>query len=370
MSESRLITVAIHTYRHAVDLKQLLESQGLEVTLQNVNLSSPVVSSGVRVRIHENDLPMALRVIENHELFNQKEDSVSTHEILVPIDFSDHSMRAAMLAFTLAYVHGATVTLLHTYGDPGFASRIQLADVLNFDLQTDDGDRRKALEQEATRQMDLFTNTLLGKIKSGEIPGVKYYTYFSEGLPEEVINQYSKSHSPLLIVMGTRGADKKERESVGSVTAEVLDTCRYPVFTVPETSEHNPIDALNNILFLGNLDQEDILALDALFRLIPDKAKNVKLVKIPNHKSSNYDKDSLRSLGEYCSKYYPDHHFSIDMISIENVEADFSQILSANEPCLITVPNKKRNILARLFNPGIAHKLLFHSDTPMMVIPV
>lgn len=370
MAESRLITVAIHTYRHAVDLKQLLESQGVAVTLQNINLTTPVVSSGIRVRIAENDLPIALRIIENQELFSFKEESTHEHEILVPVDFSEHSFRAACLAFTLATYHDASITLLHTYGDPSYTSRVQLTDVLNYDAQNDDNDLRITLEQEAKRQMDIFTNALLEKIKSGEIPGVKFSTHFSEGLPEEVINQYSKTKAPILIVMGTRGADKKERESVGSVTAEVLDTCRYPVFTVPETSEYCPSEALNNILFLGNLDQEDILALDALFRLLPGKAKNVRLVKVPGSRNTSYDEESLNNLGRYCRSYFPDHDFSIDSLSPNNVETDFARIIEGNDSWLIAVPNKKRNILARLFNPGIAHKLLFHSNIPMMVIPV
>ena len=47
-AEPRLITVAIHTYDHAVALKALLEGEGVKAVLQNVNLSAPVVSSGVR----------------------------------------------------------------------------------------------------------------------------------------------------------------------------------------------------------------------------------------------------------------------------------------------------------------------------------
>ena len=41
----RLITVAIHTYDRAIELKNLLEKEGIEVLLQNVNLEHPTVSS-------------------------------------------------------------------------------------------------------------------------------------------------------------------------------------------------------------------------------------------------------------------------------------------------------------------------------------
>ena len=67
--DDRLITIAIHTYERALELKSLLESEGIEAVLQNVNLSSPIIASGVRVRIKEHDLPAALRIIENREIF-------------------------------------------------------------------------------------------------------------------------------------------------------------------------------------------------------------------------------------------------------------------------------------------------------------
>ena len=37
---------------------------------------------------------------------------------------------------------------------------------------------------------------------------------------------------------------------------------------------------------------------------------------------------------------------------------------------LIVVPNKKKNIFARLFNPGMAHRVVFDSNLPMLALPV
>ena len=62
MSEDRLITVAIYTYEKAQIIKGILENEGIPVAIQNVNLIQPVVSSGVRIRIRENDLPLALKI--------------------------------------------------------------------------------------------------------------------------------------------------------------------------------------------------------------------------------------------------------------------------------------------------------------------
>lgn len=371
-SDNRLITVAIHTLDRARSLKQLLEQEGVEVTLQNVNLSTPIVCAGVRVRIHENDLPLALRIIENQEIFSDgAHNPQSTKHILVPVDFSNYSERAADIAFRLASRHGADIVLLHSYVDPDYRDRLQLAPAISYDLQSSDIDRRKLIAEEAQRQMDILCANILDKIKNGKVPAAKFSTVIEEGIPEENILQHAKENPPLMIVMGTRGADTKERELVGSVTAEVLDTCRFPVFTVPESVAVDTLNGMDSVIFFSNFDQEDILALEALFKLLPLENINVVLVKIPGKKSSTpASNDALNRLGEYCRNHYPAHKFSIDTLSTGKIDEDFVRILGQTEGKLIAVPNKKKNIFARLFNPGTAHRLLFHCDIPMIVIPV
>ena len=54
----------------------------------------------------------------------------------------------------------------------------------------------------------------------------------------------------MLIVMGTRGKSQKELDLIGSVTAEVLDSTKFPVFAVPESVPFTMIDEVNNIAFL------------------------------------------------------------------------------------------------------------------------
>ena len=71
MSADRFITLAIHTYEKAIALKALLEREGVNSILNNVNLTAPAVSSGVRVRIKEKDLPLALRKVENLDIFDR-----------------------------------------------------------------------------------------------------------------------------------------------------------------------------------------------------------------------------------------------------------------------------------------------------------
>ncbi len=371
MTEDRLITVAIHTYEHALRLKSLLESEGVPVVLHNVNLSHPVVSSGVRVRIHEKDLPLALRIIENTDIFATPAESntpVHNRIMIVPVDFSDHSVKACDIAFHLAYRHKASIILLNSFLDPYTTSDMQLSDSVSYDIA--ETEMRQVMEKEADRLMRDFSSKIRERIKHSELPPVKFTTSVVEGVPEEAIVELAKEKKPELIVMGTRESGKKEKELIGSVTAEVLDSCRFPVFTVPESADITHMDDIRHVVFFSNLDQEDILALDAIYRFFTDERLKVTIVNVPSRKSITNRKSNSDRLLAYCTEHYPLYTFKLADLSLNNVVDDFHAIEQQQSIDLIAVPNKKKNIFARLFNPSIAHKMLFYSDIPMMVIPV
>ena len=126
MTPNRLITIAIHTVEKALPLKNLLEREGIYVELNNVNLTSPTVAAGVRIRIKESDLPLALRIIENIEIFDipaRDEKPEKGGVILLPTDFSPHSDNAAKLAFKLASRLGMSIAHAPFIHRSGIAAR-------------------------------------------------------------------------------------------------------------------------------------------------------------------------------------------------------------------------------------------------------
>lgn len=375
MEEDRLITVAIHTYDHAVALKNMLEREGVTAVLHNVNLSTPVVSSGVRVRIKESDLPQALRIIENSEIFAPKKECAQSSDdaepiILVPVDFSDYSMKATVMAFDVAYRHKARIMLLHSFINPALSKRVQLTDSFSFEL-AESQEVGNALMRAARITMDLFEAQLRQRIKDGEIPPVKFSNLITEGVPEDVINETAKTLSPILIVMGTRGADRKEEELIGSVTAEVLDSCKFPVFSIPENISLERVSDISHLIFFSNLEQEDLLAIEAIHRLFVHTPLEITIVHVPGKKElSSSDRKAIKSLVEYCRNHYPSFTFNSDEIALGTLGDDYRRIAREHKVNLVALPNKKRNVFFRFFNPSLAHRLLLHADIPMLVIPV
>ena len=369
MSADRLITLAIHTYDKAIALKSILEREGIVAVLNNVNLSKPAISSGVRVRIPEKDLPLALRIVENPDIFNwdsQFNDTKPT--IVVPVDFSDYSYRACLIAFNLAKQYKARIDILYSYIQTHPIERFK-----NFNNEEDSANSGFFdAEQEAQVQIEQFSKRIIEQIKFGLIPPIKFSTKVLEGVPEDVINDYTKTIKPLVIVMGTRGSGKKEKELIGSVTGEVLDICRFPVLAIPESANIFEFEGLKHVVFFCNNEHEDIVALDTMYRLLPNTSLNVTIVNIPPKIQTVVDSfvSSEQDLIRYCSENYPRFNFSLKKVNLSFIIDDFRNIGRENPIDLIVLPNKKRNVFSRFFNPSLAHKLLLHADIPMMTIPI
>lgn len=370
----RLVTLAIHTYDRALALRQLLEAEGIEVSLQNVNLERPEVSSGVRVRINESDLPLALRIVENPEMFSPAVAAptlnVSRHTILVPIDFSDHAYKAADFAIKLAAKRKAEIGFVHAYIDPRLSGQVSLSDKLSFDPR--DGDESERIVARANSRMKDFAGYIREKMKNGDLPFARFSVDVAEGVPEDAINTFANAKMPYLVVMGTRPATQKENEFIGSVTASVLDSCHYPVLSIPANCDVDKVMSPSNVLFFSNLDQEDIIAMDALYRFFPTAALNVTIVHIPQRNifADLLVNKSAMALTEYCSKTFSKFSFRAVPISPKNASEQLRKEQIEKKFDLVVVPNRRRNAFSRLFNPGLTYKILFQADIPMLVIPV
>ena len=76
----------------------------------------------------------------------------------------------------------------------------------------------------------------------------------------------------------------------------------------------------------------------------------------------------LAGIKEYFQKQYPELEIHYDVVMNDDFLKSFDGYIKANKIDIITLTSYKRNIFARLFNPSIARKMIFHSDTPLLVI--
>ena len=367
--EDKLVTLAILTYTKAQILKNVLENEGIETYIHNVNQIQPVVSSGVRLRIKESDLPRALKITESstwlsESIVGEKTPKVDnkSNKILIPVDFSSYSMKACEFGFNLAK---SEVILLHVYFTPIYASSLPYGDVFNY--QIGDEESVKTIIQQVHSDLNALSDKIKEKVASGEFPDIKYSCILREGIPEEEILRYAKEQRPKVIIMGTRGKSQKDIDLIGSVTAEIIDRSRTAVLAIPENTPFKEFNEVKRIAFLTNFDQRDLIAFEAFFNTWKSFHFSVSLIHLAESKDT-WNEIKLAGIKDYFQKQYPGLEIHYDVVMNDNLLKGLDQYIKDNQIDIITLTSYKRNIFARLFNPSIARKMIFHSDTPLLVI--
>lgn len=367
--ENNLITLAIHTFEKAQILKTILESEGIDVSIHNVNQIQPVVSAGVRVRIKESDLPHALRIIEDVKWFEEPEkeveDKLKNKLVLIPVDFSEYSLSACEIGISHAGKIGAEVVILHAYFSPFFPSAIPMADSLVYQASESELmiDTRKRVEAD----MEKLVVQLAVKIKNGELPEVKLTQELREGIPEEEIITYAKEVFPTLIVMGTRGKSQKEADLIGSVSGEVVEISKVPVLVIPEKVPFLSISNAKNIAFATSFNQEDLVMFDRFAEIIKGYDAHIHIFNISTSRNE-WNEVRLSGVSEYLKKQYPDMKITHTVLDDGDLLLAVERFVREKNIDIIAISTFRRNLLARMFNPSIARRMLFHTDTPLLVM--
>ncbi len=373
--EDKLVTLAILTYSKAQILKSVLENEGIETHIHNINQIQPIISSGVRVRIKETDLPRALKTIESSvwlsdDIVGEKPSQTTNNKnkILVPVDFSSYSIKACEFAFKLAKEYEAEVILLHVYFTPVYTSSLPYGDVFNYQISDDETVR--TILQKVQIDLNHLSNTVKDKIASGEFPNVKYTCVLREGIPEEEILRYSKDHTPAAIIMGTRGRSQKDADLLGSVTAEVIERSRVTVLAIPEDTPFSDFASVKRIGFITNFNQRDLIAFDTFVNSLKPFKFTVSLLYLAPAKDAKdaWNKIKLAGIKDYFQNQYPGIDIKYDVVINDDLLENLDNYINESKIDVITIISYKRNVFARLFNPSIAKKVIFHSDTPLLVI--
>lgn len=370
--EDKLVTLAILTYAKAQILKTILEDEGIETYIHNVNQIQPVISSGVRVRIKESDLPHALKIIESSAWLSEdvvggkvSQTKSTSNKVLIPVDFSGYSMKACEFGFNYAQNTGAEVVLLHVYFTPIYSTSLPYGDIFNYQLSDDEN--VKTILQKVHAELNGLLDKVKEKIASGQFPNVKYMCVLREGIPEEEILRYVKDCCPRIVIMGTRGKNQKDLDLIGSVTAEVIERSRVPVLAIPENTPFRQFSEVKHIAFITNFDQRDLIAFDSLIASFKSFRFSVSLIHLSGIKDT-WDEIKLGGIKEYFHKQYPQLDIHYDVVLDDDLLNNLEQYIEKENIDIIALTSYRRNIFYRLFNPSIARKMIFHSDTPMLVL--
>ena len=143
------------------------------------------------------------------------------HHILVPTDGSEHSVHAAQLAFRLAQLHRARVTLLYVVDE----QVVEELDRLSAHNHSIDG--RQDLREQGLQYLAFLENLARNC-------GLEVNVEVREGEPYEEIVALAGAAAVELIVIGHVGRRGPRRVLIGSVTERVMEFAACPVLVVKD----------------------------------------------------------------------------------------------------------------------------------------
>ena len=367
MKTADLITLTVLPLERAIELKEILSQHEIEVEHVPVRSIQPLFRPRVEVCTSVMYVDKLAAFLDAN--LNVKEEysisiepaQLTTNEVLLPIDFSEYTWKACEFAFDYCYKYGGNIVFLHSYlipQVPYMSPETDAAIINSADYVTN----QQQIE-EAERMVKEFKSQLENAVKDCDLKPVDYRFVLREGVAEDEIRIWAKRHKPQLIVMGTRGCDEKETDFLGSVTAEVVDITSTPVLAIPKYSSFIKVDQIDKLAFLTDFDMRDLYSYDNLMHLEGFNEK--KIIFFVLKSKNNLEGESVTMK---LKERYPDVPIDFRILSEVELLKDINSLITELNVDVLVVPTHKRNLFSRLFNPSIAQKIVFHSDTPILAI--
>jgi nucleotide-binding universal stress UspA family protein len=363
--EKKLITVVVLPYSKAHIFEIQLKSKKIECELEDVHVIQGAISTSVKVKVLEKDIQEV--VLELEEFMGSKISVPAPQDqenmILVPVDFSKTSKKAALLAIDIASHLNADLVFMHSFMNPIFHT-MPYGDVFAYDSSA--LFKMKYADKEANDNFLQFMNELAKETGEEKWNAVKTDYIIKSGSAEDDILAYSRKHSPRLIVVGSVG-NNSPQGIVGSVTADIMYNANVPVLVIPKDTTSCKVADFANVLYATNFDEKDFAALDKLMTILKPFEINLTCVHVGEPRRNGWDLARLEGMKDIFKEKYVNKNFNCILLKGNDVLQSLEDYIGKEKVDLLSLTTHKRNMISRLFNPSLARKMVFHGHTPLLI---
>jgi len=364
-----IITLASLTYMRAQLLSAMLERNGIECFMTNINQikESP---GGVNVKINQSDFEQANKIFDDFRgaYGFKKQQAVeymrSIRRILVPVDFTYHSENAAFYALQLAAELKSDILLLNSYLDPLSTPQSYLesyAYQLNLDQVITE------IEEETNQSLDAMADRLKEMIKKKKIKGVNVSYDLVKGNSVDAILNYTNEYKPGMIVMGTRGSELEGLKSFGSVTADIIKKASVPVIAVPKGYDaYNP-KLPKRVLYATNFDETDYSALRRLVSFVKPFNSKIFCIHASLDDYDSFNETQMKKIKDYLFETIDAYKIECGILNTYDLQQGIEMFVEDKEIDILAVTTHKRSFFQRLFEPSVAKQFLFQTHIPLLV---
>ncbi len=283
--------------------------------------------------------------------------------ILIPVDFSDHSVSTYKFAIKIAG-HEAKTRLYfqHSFNDqivipdPSINSGFDNETYLNMQLVEE-------FRNQAEKQMKVLKDEVIDFLKQNHLSNFKVETLVTGGDPSWEITNLCDEVNPEFIVMGTQGNGKSEIFE-GSMAKRIMNKAIIPVIAVP-IGDHNYSEL--NIMYASNNHEKDYSKIQLLTKVFENIPTRIHVAHF--HFEGSHDKnlqliEDLKGSFDFNDKL----NISFAMVDTEDKSDALETFTKDNNINSIAFIAHKSNFFHSLFKETITKHDFFKLGLPMIAL--
>lgn len=262
----------------------------------------------------------------------------------VPTDFSANAEKALNYAVQLAKLAKGEIVLYHAVPPD------QLGD--------------------SVREAKLTMQEIATKIYEAE--AIRTTVRAEEGLTISGIVAAIEAAGATLVVMGTLGNSGFKEKVFGSNTAALLGKTDVPMLVIPLMAEWK---LPSKILVAINKFEADTTILDPVFELAGICGASVQLATFTDT-DDDYVEDFVENemkIARYrdmLKKKYPGSAIHAVHLAGKHFRDSLENWVENNAIDVLVMLTHKRNVIESIFNHSVTRKMTYHTDIPLLGIPV
>ena len=274
--------------------------------------------------------------------------------ILVPTDFSDHSISAGAYAYWLADNYQAEVRFLH----------VVQPETGDLDIPVISAKGTLNRVEAARGVLEAYQGAVDSKLRSmyqprNEVPVSAEVIIGAPGseIPKVISNEAD------LCVIGTRGKHNRLDHLFGSITTAVLGRADIPVFVIPAGIDHLSISSAG---YATELDMADPLLIWRTASLLKHFNPLLSIINVQENEDDTHE-TSLAELKEFLETSLP-LKTAFHELKGESVGERLRTYSKRHKLDLLVLHGRKRSWLEHLWNPSVSRKLALESESPILLI--
>ena len=182
-------------------------------------------------------------------------------------------------------------------------------------------------------------------------------------LPDDLDSVIAKN-TVWLVVMGTKG-EGLANNVIGSNVFQVLDNIHRPVLVVPEKALLEKVD---NVTYSKDLKGNDAYINDWLVDFAECLGIEFSIIHVSADKDDLEEVADINSTEQILHRKTP-RKLPIQTVEGKNIGLSLHQVIEETNVGIIAMLYRKYGIFQRLFHVSSTHKMIRHTQIPVLVFP-